>query len=67
MNLLYLVFKWHVIRQFLRGDVRVNRKMVVSGWNKYAINKHEAARQAYLDWTFLNKLECWQLTCQFPT
>jgi len=54
MNLLYLVFKWHVIRQFLRGDVRVNR--VVSGRNKYAIDKHEAARQAYLDSVFLNKL-----------
>jgi len=51
MNLLYVVFKWHVIRQFLRGDVRVNRR-----WNEYAIDKHEAARQAYLGWAFLNKL-----------
>jgi len=28
---------------------------VVSGWNEYVNDKHEAARQAYLDWVFLNK------------
>ena len=28
---------------------------VVSGWNEYVNDKHEAARQAYLDWVYLNK------------
>ena len=55
MNLLYLIFKWH--NKIIPKTVCASKSedYVASGWNEYANEKHEAARQAYLDWFFSEK------------